>query len=43
MWQKIKSIFILKKIFNYIELKRKLDLIVYNKKIKTKFGLNIND
>ena len=43
MWRKIKSSFIFKKLFNYLDTKRKLDIITYNKKIKAKFGLNIID
>ena len=43
MWRKIKSFFIFKKLFNYLDSKRKLDIIAYNKKIKTKFGLNLID
>ena len=43
MWRKIKSIFILKKIFNNIESKRKLNLILYNKKIQKKLGFGLID
>ena len=43
MWRKIKSLYILKMLFDYVGPKRKLDIIIYNQKIKTKCGLNIND
>ena len=43
MWKKIKSFFIFKKLFNHLDSKRKLGIIIYNKKIKTKFGLNLID
>ena len=43
MWRKIKSIFILKKVFINVENKRKLNIIVHNKKIQKKLGLNIFD
>ena len=43
MWRKIKSSFIFKKLFNYLDPKKKLDIIAYNTKIKAKFGLNIMD
>ena len=43
MLKKIRSNFILKKIFDYVNTKRKLQTIVYNKKIQKKFGLNLID
>ena len=43
MWRKIKSVLILKKIFNYVDSKIKFRTIVYNKNIQRKFGLNLND
>ena len=43
MWRKIKSSFILKKIFNYVDTKIKLNIILYNKKIQRKFGLSLID
>ena len=43
MWRKIKSSFILKKIFYSIDIKKKLNTIAYNKKIQKKFGLNLID
>ena len=43
MWQKIKSSFILKKIFNNLYYKRKLNIIEYNKRIKQKLDINLID
>ena len=43
MWRKIKSTFILKKIFNIVDSKIKFETIVYNKNIQRKFGLNLID
>ena len=43
MWRKIKSTFILKKIFNYVDTKTKLKTIICNKKIQRKFGLSLID
>ena len=43
MWQRIKSLFILKKIFVNLDLKIKLNVIIYNKNIQSKFNLNIID
>ena len=43
MWRKIKSLLILKKIFNQIDYDKKLITIVYNKKIQKKLGINIID
>ena len=43
MLKKIRSTFILKKIFNHMYNKRNLQLIVYNKKLQKKFGLNLID
>ena len=40
---KIKSKYILQKIFNNLNLKQKLKLIKYNKCIQNKIGININD
>ena len=41
MWRKIKSNFILKKIFNYLDHTKKLRIIIYNKILQKKFGLNL--
>ena len=43
MWRKIKSSFILKKAFNYMDTNRKLNTIAYNKRIQKKLGLNLID
>ncbi len=43
MLRKIKSLFILKKIYNNVDYKRKLNLIAYNKRIQQKLGLNLID
>ena len=43
MPEKIRSTFILKKIFNQMDDKRKLQSIVYNKKLQQKLGLNLID
>ena len=43
MWKKIKSIFILKKIFINLEHNRKLYLIIYNKQLKEKLCLSLID
>ena len=43
MWRKIKSSFILTKVFSYADFKLKLYTIVYNKKIQKKLGYNLND
>ena len=43
MWKKIKSNFILKKIFSNLDNKRKFITIVYNKSLQRKFGLNTID
>ena len=43
MWEKIRSNIILKKIFYLIDLKTELIIIIYNKKIQRKLGLNLND
>ena len=43
MWRKIKSLNILKKVFNQLAYNKKLATIVYNKKIQKKFGLNLYD
>ena len=43
MLKKIKSNFILKKLYDYVNTKRKLQSIVYNKKIQKKLGLNLID
>ena len=43
MWRKIKSSFILTKVFSYVDFKLKLYTIVYNKKIQKKLGYNLND
>ena len=43
MLKKIRSTFILKKIFNHIDNKRKLQSIVHNKKLQQKLGLNLID
>ena len=43
MWQKIRSTFILKKIFNYVDNKIKFNTIVHNKNLQKKLGLNLID
>ena len=43
MWSKIKSIFILKKIFICVDIKIKLNISVYNKNIQRKLGINLVD
>ena len=43
MLKKIRSNFILKKIFDYMDTKRKLQSIFYYKKIQKKLGLNLID
>ena len=43
MWSKIRSSFILKKIFLYISNKKKFNTIVYNKELQKKLGLNLYD
>ena len=43
MWRKIRSSLILKKIMNNIENKIKFNLILYNKSIQKKLGLDLND
>ena len=43
MLKKIRSTFILKKIFNHIYNKRKFQSIVHNKKLQQKLGLNLID
>ena len=43
MWRKIKSIFILKKIFNYVDSHIKYRTIKYNKNFQAKFGLTLID
>ena len=43
MWKKIKSNFILKKIFSNLDNKRKFITIIYNKSLQRKFGLNLID
>ena len=37
----IKSLFIIKELFSYINEQRKLDIIAYNKKYQKKFGVDI--
>ncbi len=39
----IKSIYIIKGIFSYINYKQKLDLISYNKQLQKIIGVDIND
>ena len=41
--KKIKSINILKKIFLFLRLNKKLDIIIHNKSLQNKFGLTIDD
>ena len=41
--EKIRSSIILKRIFSLLWKNKKLDLIIYNKKLQGKFGLNIDD
>ena len=43
MWKKIKSSFILQKIFSILNYNRKLNIIMNNKKIQRKLGINIID
>ena len=43
MWRKVKSLFILKKIFCNLDYKRKLIIIAYNNKLQGKLGLNLVD
>ena len=43
MLKKVRSSYILKIIFNYLDNTRKLKTIVYNKKIQQKLGLNLID
>ena len=40
---KIKSLFIMKFIFSFITKKRKFELIIYNRKFKTKLKIDIED
>ena len=39
----IKSLYILKHIFSFIDYKKKLEIIKYNKELQKKFLLNINN
>jgi len=39
----IKSSFILKKIFNFLNAKQKLNIIIYNKQLQEKIEVNIED
>ena len=41
--QKIKSVYILKKIFILLRKKGKLEIAKYNKKLQKKLNININD
>ena len=41
--QKIKSVYILKKIFILLRKKGKLEIVKYNKKLQTKLNIDIND
>ena len=43
MLSQIKSFFILKKLFSYVDNKVKFNAIVHNKKLQRKLGLNIID
>ena len=43
MWKKIKSSLILKKIFYNVDNKRKLNIIIYNKEIQKRLGLDLID
>ena len=43
MWQKIRSTFILKKIFYFLDNKIKFNTIVHNKNLQKKLGLNLID
>ena len=43
MWRKIRSSFILKKIFNNVDFGRKLNITLYNKRLQKKLGLNLID
>ena len=39
----IKSFYILKEIFSFLNIKRKLDIIIYNKNLQNKLGIDIED
>ena len=43
MWRKINISFILNKSFNYLDTKRKFNIIVYNKRIQKNLELNLID
>ena len=43
MWRKIKSSFIFQKVFSYLALKKKFNIVVYNKKAQRKLDLNLID
>ncbi len=40
---KVKSVYILKKLFYLLFKRKSLDVISYNKKFQNKFGINIDD
>jgi len=40
---RIESYYNLEKIFSYLEERNKLDIIIYNKQLQNKLGVNIND
>ena len=42
-FERVKSKYILKKIFNNLEKKKLLEIIKYNKNIKKRINININD
>ena len=41
--KKLKSNYILKKIFNYLQKKKSLEIFKYNKKIQKRLNININN
>ena len=43
IFKKLKSSYILQQFFDYLERKKLLDLIKYNKNIKRRINININD
>ena len=43
MWMKIRSSFILKRIFKFINNNKKFNIIIYNKKMQKNLGLDLLD
>ena len=39
----IKSLYIIKEVFSFLSQKQKLNMIIYNKHLQNKFGVNIED